>query len=276
MATVVKKQFFCTACGNAQSKWFGKCPSCNEWSTCSEEIVQKKDKKEESRVWREDARKAAPILMQNVQMGEQQRIETPDAELNRVLGGGIVGGSLILLGGEPGIGKSTLMLQVAMQLNLRILYVSGEESEEQIKMRAERIGINNKECYLLTATDTSTIFQYFKELQPQMLVIDSIQTIQSPLIDSTPGSISQVRECAGELQRLAKETNTPVFVIGHITKEGTIAGPKLLEHILTASCARRKTVLAQPPKSEFTKCSRAGFAKSQTHQNCSFRKKTTI
>lgn len=233
MATnAIKKQFFCTACGAAQSKWFGKCPACSEWSTCSEEIVQKKDKKEESRVWREDARKAAPILMQNVQMGEQQRIETTDDELNRVLGGGIVGGSLILLGGEPGIGKSTLMLQVAMQLNLRILYVSGEESEEQIKMRAERIGIKNKECYLLTATDTSTIFQYFKEIQPQMLVIDSIQTIQSPLIDSTPGSISQVRECAGELQRLAKETNTPVFVIGHITKEGTIAGPKLLEHIV--------------------------------------------
>lgn len=228
----MKKQFFCTGCGNAQTKWFGRCPSCNEWNTCSEEIVAKKDKKEELRVWREDGKKTHPIRMQDVVTGDQQRIIAPDGELNRVLGGGIVGGSLVLLGGEPGIGKSTLMLQVAMQLQLRILYVSGEESEEQIKMRAERIGISNQECYLLTETNTSTIFQYFKEIQPQMVVVDSIQTVYSPLIDSTPGSISQVRECAGELQRLAKETNTPVFIIGHITKEGTIAGPKLLEHIV--------------------------------------------
>ena len=143
MATI-KKQFFCTACGAAQGKWFGKCPVCNEWNTCSEEIVEKKDKKDEQRVWRTDERKTRPILIQNVEMSNTPRIVTPDAELNRVLGGGIVAGSLVLLGGEPGIGKSTLMLQAALQLPLRILYVSGEESEEQIKMRAERIGIRNQ------------------------------------------------------------------------------------------------------------------------------------
>ena len=228
----LKKLFFCSSCGTSSPKWVGKCPSCGEWNTFQEEILAKPTKKEEQRTWREKPTKAAPILVQDVQTGNQARIQTPDAELNRVLGGGIVGGSLVLVGGEPGIGKSTLMLQAALQMPLRVLYVSGEESEEQIRMRAERIGILNQACFLLTETNTDTIYQYFKEIQPELVVIDSIQTLSSPHLEATPGSISQVRECAGELQRLAKETGVPVFVIGHITKDGNIAGPKLLEHIV--------------------------------------------
>ena len=159
-------------------------------------------------------------------------MKTPDDELNRVLGGGIVTGSLVLIGGQPGIGKSTLMLQVALQLGAKVLYVSGEESDEQIRMRAERIGRLHPECYVLTETNAEKVLQLASDLQPDLVVVDSIQTLSSPYIDSTPGSISQVRECAGELQRFAKTTQIPVFIIGHITKEGSIAGPKLLEHIV--------------------------------------------
>ncbi len=229
----IKKQFSCTNCGASSPKWVGKCTSCNEWNTYVEEILTKEDKKEDRRIWRENPqRQATPVLLQEVETGTTHRRATPDNELNRVLGGGIVSGSLVLIGGQPGIGKSTLMLQIALQTPFKVLYVSGEESEEQIKMRTERIGMHNAQCYVLTETNTQNIFKHFKKLQPEMMVIDSIQTLTSPHLDSTPGSVSQIRECAGELQRLAKETNVPVFIIGHITKDGSIAGPKLLEHIV--------------------------------------------
>ncbi len=203
-----------------------------------EEVVVKPTERESrSQVWqgREGAgRESRPVPLQAVEVGTTRRLVTPDAEFNRVLGGGIVAGSLVLIGGQPGIGKSTLLLQIALQLPIPILYVSGEESEEQIKMRAERLGIRNEACYLLTETNTSKILSHAAELRPQLLIVDSIQTLSSPHIDSTPGSISQVRECAGELQRFAKQTHIPVILIGHITKDGAIAGPKLLEHIVDA------------------------------------------
>jgi DNA repair protein RadA/Sms len=227
--------FFCSSCGASAPKWLGKCPHCGEWNTYQEELIQKETASEEKRrswagVGKSESPKAIPL--QQIQAGSTMRFPTPDSELNRVLGGGIVPGSLVLIGGQPGIGKSTLLLQVAMQLPARILYVSGEESEEQIKMRADRIGDFKSDCYILTETNMSKILQQAQELQPQLLIVDSIQTLNSPHIDSTPGSISQVRECAGELLRFAKETNIPVFIIGHINKEGEIAGPKLLEHIV--------------------------------------------
>jgi DNA repair protein RadA/Sms len=227
--------FFCSSCGASAPKWLGKCPHCGEWNTYQEELIQKETAIEEKRrSWAGPGKSEAPkaIPLHQIKTGSTMRLPTPDAELNRVLGGGIVPGSLVLIGGQPGIGKSTLLLQVAMQIPARILYVSGEESEEQIKMRADRIGDFKSECYILTETNTSKILQQAQELQPQLLIADSIQTLNSPHIDSTPGSISQVRECAGELLRFAKETNIPVFIIGHINKEGEIAGPKLLEHIV--------------------------------------------
>ncbi len=231
----IKKAFFCSNCGSSSPKWIGKCTGCGEWNTYNEEIIAKEDKKEAKRTWRENSvRSPKPIPLQEVIGGKTTRLVTPDQELNRVLGGGIVSGSMILIGGQPGIGKSTLMLQVALQLPIKLLYVTGEESEEQIKMRAERLGIQNQQCFILTETNTQKIFQQFKALQPELLIIDSIQTLTSPHLDSTPGSVSQLRECAGELQRLAKETNVPVIIIGHITKDGAIAGPKLLEHIVDA------------------------------------------
>ena len=194
-----------------------------------------KESKQEERqkIWkgarREDPK---PMLLKEVKSGNNQRLISPDNELNRVLGGGIVNGSLVLIGGQPGIGKSTLMLQVVLALDAKVLYVSGEESEEQIKMRADRVGKWRSECYILTETNTAKILSHAQALVPDLMIIDSIQTLSAPHIDSTPGSISQVRETAGELQRFAKETNIPIFIIGHITKEGTIAGPKLLEHIV--------------------------------------------
>jgi DNA repair protein RadA/Sms len=228
----VKKAFFCTSCGFESPKWMGKCPACNEWNTFIEEVVHKENPREKARVQYKDEGKQGPKLISAIKEGQTIRIPTPDGELNRVLGGGLVSGSLILLGGQPGIGKSTLMLQITLNLPLTILYASGEESEEQIKMRANRIGILNESCYIYAETNVTKIIKQAQHLQPQMIVIDSIQTLSSPLIDSTPGSVSQVRECTGELQRFAKETNTPIFIIGHITKDGSIAGPKLLEHIV--------------------------------------------
>jgi DNA repair protein RadA/Sms len=232
----VKKIFACHACGSTFPKWMGRCSACGEWNTVEEEVIQRETAPEErTRAWRGSAgagREPRPVALPLVQTGTTLRMATPDAELNRVLGGGIVSGSLVLIGGQPGIGKSTLLLQVALSLKAKILYVSGEESEEQIKMRADRLGVYESDCYILTETNTSKILGYAQQLQPDLLIIDSIQTISSPFIESTPGSISQVRECAGELQRFAKETNIPVFIIGHITKDGTLAGPKLLEHIV--------------------------------------------
>ncbi len=233
-----KKVFICRNCGSTQPKWFGKCPSCEEWETCVEEVVQKETARDErKKVWKENAPavsgvESRPVALNDIIPKAASRLLCPDGELNRVLGGGIVPGSLILMGGQPGIGKSTLLLQVALRTKAKVLYVSGEESEEQIKMRADRISDKLSDCYILTETNTAKIFQHAAQLEPQLLIIDSIQTLNSPYIESTPGSVSQVRETAGELQRFAKETNIPVFIIGHITKEGQIAGPKLLEHIV--------------------------------------------
>ena len=203
-----------------------------EWNTYVEEVIIKES--QENSLWKEDANvKSVPQLVQNVQSENLDRISSKDEELDRVLGGGIVKGSLVLIGGEPGIGKSTLMLQVAIQLTqLKILYVSGEESPHQIKMRADRIGVYSKKCYLLSETDLSLIFQQAKKLSPNLIVIDSIQTIHSQHIESAPGSVSQVKDCTGRLLKYAKESNTPVFLIGHINKEGSIAGPKVLEHMV--------------------------------------------
>lgn len=215
----------------------GKCPHCGEWNTYVEEVISREVTEEEKRrPWKGGEKKSdpRPIPLPEIQAGNTQRLLAPDGELNRVLGGGIVPGSLVLIGGQPGIGKSTLLLQLALQLDTKVLYVSGEESDEQIKMRADRIGGQAANCYILTETNTTKILNQAQHLEPGLIIIDSIQTLSSPHIESMPGSISQVRECAGELQRFAKESNIPVFLIGHITKDGSIAGPKLLEHIVDA------------------------------------------
>ncbi len=230
-----KTLFFCQNCGHESPKWMGKCPSCNQWNTFAEEVVQKETVNKAD--WRQEGshkKKSIPRTLTEIETGEENRLVTPDNELNRVLGGGIVSGSLILIGGEPGIGKSTLMLQLGLALNeIKVLYVSGEESEQQIKMRAERLTQNqNEHCYILTETNTQHIFQAIKQLQPEVVIIDSIQTLHTDLLDSTAGSIGQVRQCAGELMKYAKEANTPVFLVGHITKDGMLAGPKVLEHMV--------------------------------------------
>jgi DNA repair protein RadA/Sms len=233
-----KTVFFCTSCGASSPKWLGKCPQCNEWNTYQEEVVHKESVQEEKhKAWNEGSTRESaqkPIPLSEVKAGETIRVNSSDAELNRVLGGGIVPGSLVLIGGQPGIGKSTLLLQVALKIGAKVLYVSGEESEEQIKMRADRIVPNAKQCYIMTEINISKILKQAKDLGPQLMIVDSIQTVYSPHLDSAPGGVSQVRECAAELLRFAKETNVPVFLIGHINKDGEIAGPKLLEHIVDA------------------------------------------
>lgn len=232
----IKKVFACTNCGAMSPKWVGKCNSCGEWNTYQEEIITKETAQEKKKkAWQSPKigkNSPRPIPLPEITAGHSQRLLTPDSEMNRVLGGGVVSGSVVLIGGQPGIGKSTLMLQLALNMKAKVLYVSGEESEEQIKMRADRIGEVHSDCFILTETNVSKILTHSKNLEPDLVVIDSIQTLISPHIESTPGSISQVRECAGELQRFAKETNIPMFIIGHINKEGSIAGPKLLEHIV--------------------------------------------
>ena len=234
----IQKAFFCSNCGHQSPKWEGRCSSCGTWNSLVEEVLSKGDNQEAKKeVWKAHAPKSPktknqPRLISEVQEQPQARHNTFDGELNRVLGGGIVLGSMILLGGEPGIGKSTLLLQLALALRGTVLYASGEESEAQIKMRAERLPPPRAKCLLFAETNLQEILKQAAEIQPALLIVDSIQTMYTPILDAGPGSISQVRECATELQRFAKETNIPVFVIGHITKDGGLAGPKLLEHIV--------------------------------------------
>lgn len=227
----VKSAYFCQNCGYETPKWLGKCPSCSEWNSFVEEVIEKNVPQVVA--FSKSGKSAEPIAIQDIEKVAHQRFSLADSELNRVLGGGVVAGSLILFGGEPGIGKSTLMLQIAVKNSaLKVLYVSGEESEQQIKMRAERIGVDNKDCFILSETSIQNIFKQAEEIQPKLLVIDSIQTLYSNQIESSPGSISQVRECTAQLLRYSKTTNVPVFLIGHITKEGSLAGPKVLEHMV--------------------------------------------
>lgn len=226
-----KTTFFCQNCGAQYAKWLGQCNSCNEWNTIVEEVIQK----EEKRNWKQTAtaKKASKALKINdISIRKENRISTENNELNRVLGGGLVKGSMLLLGGEPGIGKSTLLLQIALAIPKKVLYVSGEESQSQIKMRAERLQAGNTNCLILTETNTQHIFRAIEEIQPDVLVIDSIQTLHTDYIEASPGSISQIRETTAELIKFAKETSTPVLLIGHITKDGAIAGPKILEHMV--------------------------------------------
>jgi DNA repair protein RadA/Sms len=229
-----KTIFYCQNCGYESAKWLGKCPSCDSWNTFAEEIVSKEPTVKTE--WRQETsrqRSNKPRTLNQIESTQDIRWSSGDEELNRVLGGGVVPGSLVLIGGEPGIGKSTLMLQAGLNLKgQKILYVSGEESEQQLKMRADRLGKASENFYILTETNTKNIFQSIEALSPDFVIIDSIQTLISSQLDSTAGSIGQVRQCAGELFKFAKETNTPVFLIGHITKDGMLAGPKILEHMV--------------------------------------------
>jgi DNA repair protein RadA/Sms len=232
----IKSGFFCKHCGNESAKWVGRCPACGEWNTMVEEVVATGKEvgwKKAVQAITSKTDRIAPVKLVDIVKKDTFRIVTPDDEFNRVMGGGIVPGSITLIGGEPGIGKSTLLLQVALLLKeQKILYVTGEESLEQIKMRADRVGKAMSDLYIFTETNTQKIFEQLKQVDPDILIVDSIQTVFTDLIESTPGSISQIRECAGQFQRLAKETNIPVILVGHINKEGEIAGPKLLEHIV--------------------------------------------
>ncbi len=228
-----KKAYVCRECGYDAPKWLGKCPACGMWDTFDELVVAKKGSSVAAAVTSSAVPKAKPQKVQDIKTGETKRIDVGQSEVNRVLGGGLVPGSIILVGGEPGIGKSTLALQLALADNgLRTLYVSGEESAEQIKMRAERLGIHNEECVVYTETLLENIIAQCEAIKPDMVVVDSIQTIYTDLVDASAGSVSQIRECASTLLKYAKGSGTPVFIIGHITKEGTIAGPKVLEHIV--------------------------------------------
>ncbi len=228
----VKTSFFCQNCGAQYAKWQGQCNSCKEWNTIAEEIIQKEEKSSWKSPSSEVKKAAKPLRINEIDSALEIRMDTCDGELNRVLGGGIVPGSLILLGGEPGIGKSTLLLQISLKLPYKTLYVSGEESQKQIKMRAERITPNGDNCYILTETKTQNIFRQIEEIEPEIVIIDSIQTLHTEYIEASPGSISQIRETTAELIKFAKETNIPVILIGHITKDGNIAGPKILEHMV--------------------------------------------
>lgn len=225
-----KTVFVCRNCGTEAPKWIGKCPSCGQWNTFTEEVVVKTSGVADNPF---SLRNSSPVRLHEVDSKSMPRLDTLTGELNRVLGGGLVRGSVVLIGGEPGIGKSTLALQVALAMvNYKVLYISGEESVQQIAMRAERIGKRNENCYVISEVSLQQLFTQIHHLKPDILIIDSIQTLQDETLESTPGSISQIRECAGKLMKFAKETSTPVFLIGHITKDGTLAGPKILEHIV--------------------------------------------
>jgi len=225
-----KTVFVCRNCGTEAAKWIGKCPSCGQWNSFIEEVVVKTSGSADITF---SSGSSSPVKLHEVDSKSQPRLDTQTGELNRVLGGGLVRGSVILIGGEPGIGKSTLALQVALAMsNYKVLYISGEESVQQISMRAERIGRKNENCYVLSEISLQNIIVHIQNLKPDILIIDSVQTLQDETLESSPGSISQIRECAGKLMKFAKETSTPVFLIGHITKDGTLAGPKILEHIV--------------------------------------------
>lgn len=229
-----KSIYYCTNCGNESAKWIGKCPACGEWNTYTEEKISTKPQKENTASY-QNKEKAAPIKVSEIKSIDAPRIMLPSNELNRVLGGGLVPGSIILIGGEPGIGKSTLVLQNMLRMRKKkVLYVSGEESAQQIKLRADRIGGETGECYIVGETTLEGVFKHIQNMVPDILIIDSIQTIASEALESAAGSVGQVRECAASLLKFAKETNTPVILIGHINKEGSIAGPKVLEHIVDA------------------------------------------
>lgn len=229
-----KTSYYCQQCGHESPKWLGKCPSCNSWNTFAEELVVKEESASKNE-WRQSSSKKQnqPRTLSEIEVHEQNTRPSGDEELNRVLGGGIVPGSLVLIGGEPGIGKSTLMLQVGLRMkDQKVLYVSGEESEQQIRMRAERLGDSSENFYVLTETNTKNIFHAIEKVEPEVVIIDSIQTLFSNQLDSSAGSVGQVRQCAAEMMKFAKETGTPVFLIGHITKDGMLAGPKVLEHMV--------------------------------------------
>ncbi len=227
-----KTVYVCNNCGNDSPKWLGKCPVCGEWNTYVEEIVSK-DRSSRGNSNLFETSKAKPLLLKEVETGEEPRIDLHDGELNRVLGGGLVPGSLVLIGGEPGIGKSTLVLQTVLGLRkIKTLYVSGEESARQLKLRADRINSNSENCFIVCETNLEQIFVHIQNLKPDFVIIDSIQTIFTETVESSPGSVSQVRECSASILKFAKETGTPVVLIGHINKEGSIAGPKVLEHIV--------------------------------------------
>ena len=227
----IKKAFICQNCGSNSPQWVGKCNACGEWNTFVEEIISAPEKKSFAEKLT-DKKTTKPVAIKNVKFEDLPRIKLVDEELDRVLGGGVVRGSVTLIGGEPGIGKSTLMLQLALSVNMKVLYVSGEESASQIKMRADRTGIKNEDCFVVNDSSLDILFNHFKDLEPEILVIDSIQTMVSPLLDAAAGSVSQIRECTSQLIKYAKESGVPVFIIGHITKDGNIAGPKVLEHMV--------------------------------------------
>ncbi|MEM7659669.1 MAG: AAA family ATPase, partial [Bacteroidota bacterium] len=228
MAKKAKTIYFCKECGAEHIKWMGQCSACGAWGSLTEERITAQQPTISKQAW---ATQSTPKPIQEIEASQERRLFTPDQEMNRVLGGGIVLGSVVLLGGEPGIGKSTLLLQLALQMGPRkILYVSGEESESQIKLRADRLGQQNDSLFIAAETHLERILEFYEDLNPDLLVVDSIQTLYSEKLESAPGSVSQVRECTSRLLRLAKQSQTPVFLVGHITKEGMLAGPKVLEH----------------------------------------------
>ena len=226
----IKKGFFCKNCGAEHNQWQGQCKICKEWNTVTEEVIHKNISKD----WKTDnlTKAIKPIRMDKIGLKETSRIKTGDDEFDRVLGGGVVPGGVVLLGGEPGIGKSTLLLQIALQINNKVLYISGEESQQQIKSRAKRMGLNEESCYVLCETNIQLIFLQIQSLTPDIIIVDSIQTLHDSDVDNAAGSITQIRSVASELISFAKSTNIPVILIGHITKDGTIAGPKILEHMV--------------------------------------------
>jgi DNA repair protein RadA/Sms len=227
----IKTSFFCQSCGTQHAQWQGQCNSCKQWNTLTEELLEKPDKKN----WKSDKKQtlvSKPLKIDEIEISSESRMDTGDPELNRVLGGGIIPGALMLLGGEPGIGKSTLLLQIAMTVGCKVLYVSGEESQRQIKIRFDRMDIDSNQCYVLSETKTQNIFSQIEVLTPDLVIIDSVQTLHTDYIDSSTGSVSQIKECTAEFIKFAKETHVPVFLVGHITKDGQIAGPKILEHMV--------------------------------------------